>query len=198
MAPTLKNLKFKGRFTVSFMDYRHVIIRLFTEEDYTNLWLCGTINVGAAPMRLFKWSPGFSPKDESPIVPVWVTLKKVPLYLYYVEALFELVKPIGRPLRVDNHTANLSRLDKVRVCVEIDLSKPLLKNICVKALDSNFTLNVHYEDLPNYCSFCSRQGHLEANCHVKFPEKKKKQGTDVYEDAREHLNARRDGKQAFK
>lgn len=32
VAPAIKDLKLKGRFTVSFMDYRHVIIRLFTEK----------------------------------------------------------------------------------------------------------------------------------------------------------------------
>lgn len=148
ISPSLRDLKLKGRFTVSFMDYKHVIIRLFTEEDYTNLWLKSTILIGAIPMRMFKWSPNFSTKVESPIVPVWVTIKKVPLFLYYVEALFELVKPIGKPLRVDSHTANLSRLDKVRVCLEIDLSKPLLDTICVNLPESILFLNIIYEDIP--------------------------------------------------
>lgn len=198
VAPALLDLKIKGRFEVSFMDYRHIYIRLYTEEDYRNLWLSEMVNIGACPMRMFKWSPDFSPKAKSPIVPVWITLKKVPLYLFYAEALFELVKPIGRPLRVDNHTANLARLDKVRGCVEVDLTKPLLKHICVTALGTSFTLNVHYEDLPGYCSFCARLGHVEENCHVKNPEKKKNKNPDVYEDARDHLMLSELGKRLYK
>lgn len=144
--------------------------------------------MGVVPMRLFKWSPDFNPKAESPIVPIWITLKKVPLYLCYVEALFELVKPIGRPLRGDNHTANFSRLDKVRVCVEVDLSKLLLKHICVNALENSFTFNILYEDLPNYCHFCLRLGHLEDNCHVKFLEKKKKKRGQRFMQMQERIS----------
>ena len=134
----------------------------------------------------------FHPSSRISCCTSWVTIKKVPLYLYYVEALFELAKPIGRPLRVDNYTANLSRLDRVRICIEVDLSKPLLKHICINALNNSLTLNVLYEDIPNYCQLCSRLGHQESKCFVKFPEKKNQSEPDVYEDARDHLNAIRE------
>lgn len=55
----LKDSKLKGRFTVSFIDKRHVAIKLFVEEDYNSLWLMSNPHVNGTPMRFFKWSPKF-------------------------------------------------------------------------------------------------------------------------------------------
>lgn len=82
----------------------------------------------------------------------------------------------------------------MRVCVEIDLSKPLLDTICVNLPESILFLNIWYEDIPKYCHYCLKLGHLEENCFVKHPEKRKSQHPE-YEDARDYLNKKRNGKQ---
>lgn len=68
----LKEQSLKGSFTVSFMDRRNVIVKLFREEDFNQIWLWSEPNVGGIPFRFIKWTPKFSMEDESPIVPVWV------------------------------------------------------------------------------------------------------------------------------
>lgn len=114
----LKNLGLKGRFTVSFMDLRHVVIKLFLEEDFNHLWLLENPNVAGTQFRLFKWSPSFSFEDESPVVPVWISLENLPIFLFHREALYEIGKFLGVPIKVDGYTANRSKLHQASICVE--------------------------------------------------------------------------------
>lgn len=86
----LKDLKLKSSFTVSFMDKRHIAIKLFIEEDYNRLWLIDNPNVLGIPFRLFEWTSRFSLEDELPIVPIWVSLENLPLFLFHKEALYEI------------------------------------------------------------------------------------------------------------
>lgn len=105
----LKQQALKGSFTVSFMDKRHVVVKLFREEDYNQLWLMRDPNVGGVMFRFFKWMPKFSVEDDSPILPVWVALENLPIFLFQKEALYEIGKLLGTPVKIDGYTANRSK-----------------------------------------------------------------------------------------
>ncbi|CAI9769427.1 unnamed protein product [Fraxinus pennsylvanica] len=66
-------------------------------------------------------------------------------------------------LKRDNFTACASRTDRARVCVEIDVSKPLVDSfwLGVPFHPTNRYQEVIYEKLPTYCKFCNTIGHLE-------------------------------------
>lgn len=108
----------------SVFNLRNVSIRCFCQEDFEFLWLKNAISDGNYPMRILNWSPNFSDKD-SPILPIWLSLKHVPIILYYPEALFELVRPFGPPIRVDSTMADFTRLERTRILVEFDVYKPV-------------------------------------------------------------------------
>ncbi|KAL0285246.1 UNVERIFIED_CONTAM: hypothetical protein Sangu_2787500 [Sesamum angustifolium] len=67
----LVNSGIKGAFTVSLINFKHTLISLTTESDYNRLWLRRIWYLKGFPMRVFKWSPTFTPDQESSIVPVW-------------------------------------------------------------------------------------------------------------------------------
>ena len=115
------SLSLKGNWQVSLLDKRHVLIKLSLEEDYTRLWIRQSWSVQGFNMRVFKWSPQFRCNEESPVVPVWITLPYLPVHLVYCKsALFS----IGKPLWVDHATATLNRPTVARVLVECDVSQP--------------------------------------------------------------------------
>lgn len=75
---------------------------------------------------------------------------------YYNErVLLALGNLVGRALKVDNNTHLTSRGKFARVCVEIDLNKPIVPKLFV---DDRW-INVEYEGLPLFCFHCGIIGH---------------------------------------
>ncbi|KAL2244365.1 UNVERIFIED_CONTAM: hypothetical protein Sindi_0554500 [Sesamum indicum] len=82
----------KNRFTVSMLNNRYVLISLSCESNYTRLWLRRIWYIQGYPMRVFKWTPTFTPSKESSIVPVWVSFPELPAHLFRKEVLFTRIE----------------------------------------------------------------------------------------------------------
>lgn len=124
-------------------------------------------------MRIFKWTPGFHVERESPIAPVWITFSRLPIQFFHAEALFQLCRLIGNPLRMDAATQTLKCPSIARVQVELDVLKQRPDKVWIgkEGLDS-FWQRVEYESVPEYCTHCWHVGHSEELCHVRNPELK--------------------------
>ncbi|CAI9094461.1 OLC1v1030206C1 [Oldenlandia corymbosa var. corymbosa] len=84
---------------------------------------------------------------------------------------------IGKPLKVDAPTLNMTWPSVARFCVEVDLTKEFPKSVKVgkkgKKHDQIFT----YEPIPAYCTKCNKIGHKKEDCWAglqKVVDKKKK------------------------
>ncbi|KAL0386800.1 UNVERIFIED_CONTAM: hypothetical protein Sradi_2561800 [Sesamum radiatum] len=157
----------KGAFTVSLINNKHALISLSNEADYTYLWLRRICYLNGFPMRVFKWYPTFTPDNESSIVPIWVNLPALPAHLFRKETLFAIASNIGTPLQIADSTFNQSNLSKARVCVEIDLLKPFLKEIDLKICGETIVQRIEYEETPRYCTLCKHIGHNDSECYSK-------------------------------
>ncbi|KAL0336656.1 UNVERIFIED_CONTAM: hypothetical protein Sradi_4877500 [Sesamum radiatum] len=122
-------LGMKGNVTVGRLNFKHVLIRLSNEDDFFRIWLRGEWTFDSFHMRVFKWTPNFDPQIESPIAPVWIRLPALPVQLFEKNALFTLATKIGKQLRLDEPTADLSRPDLARVYVEIDVTSPKVQAV---------------------------------------------------------------------
>ncbi|KAL2224775.1 UNVERIFIED_CONTAM: hypothetical protein Sindi_2952300 [Sesamum indicum] len=176
--PSMQNLRrwmlaqgFRGDFSVGAINVRHVFIKFALEEDYTKLWIKSIWFVEGFPMRVFKWTPTFNPREESPIVPVWVRLPELPIQFFDREALFSIARLLGTPLRTDVSTATLVRPSVARVCVEINLLEPLQTEIGLGIGTEVIIQPVIYERLPKYCGACKHLGHDEDECYEKHRSK---------------------------
>lgn len=68
---------------------------------------------------------------------------------YYDEdVLFTLASAAGVPIKIDYNTLKVSRGKFVRVCVEIDLSKPMVGRVCMEGK----WYRIEYEGLHIICS----------------------------------------------
>ncbi|CAN1825717.1 hypothetical protein LINPERHAP1_LOCUS31269 [Linum perenne] len=70
---------------------------------------------------------------------------------------------IGKTVRLDLATSAGARARYARVCVEVDLTKPLLG----KYIIDNRVYRVEYESLENICFSCGVYGHKEDRCPDK-------------------------------
>lgn len=105
-------------------------------------------------LTLTKWLPSYSPQKDSPLVPCWVTFKNLPVMFFQTEALFEVAKLIGKPMRMDLATAHKTVLSKARVCIEIDASSTLPLTVVVEAVGVSHSVEVVYDQYPKFCTHC--------------------------------------------
>lgn len=159
-----KTIGFKGDFRLGLLDPKHILIRFDLEEDYHRCWLHNTWRFKDHIMKVLKWTPEFSAKEEPPIVPVWVSFNQLPLFLFARSPLFSLGRILGEPLKLDAATLSLSRPSVARICVEIDLRNPLPSRIWIGLGQSGFWQPVSYENLPEYCFDCHSLGHAQPDC----------------------------------
>ncbi|CAN1141085.1 hypothetical protein LINPERHAP2_LOCUS12257 [Linum perenne] len=94
-------------------------------------------------------------KDE-PIntILTWVRLPKLPIHYFNNLAVTRIGNHIGRTVRLDLATTEGARARYARVCVEVDISKPLLR----KYMIDNRIFYVEYESLENICFSCGFYG----------------------------------------
>ncbi|KAL9424510.1 hypothetical protein AB3S75_031602 [Citrus x aurantiifolia] len=164
-------LGLKGNVDISLLDPRHILIQLYLEEDYTRIWLRQSWFIDGRAMRVFKWSTTFHSSEESPIVPVWVSLPFLPVhYMKCKEALYSIAATIGKPLRIDHATAAVSRPTVARVLIEYDISRSLLKRLWIGEKDTGFWQYIVFEKVPRYCAACKHVGHSDDTCYIKKPE----------------------------
>ncbi|KAK4413479.1 hypothetical protein Salat_2760500 [Sesamum alatum] len=119
------------------------------------------------PNAQIKWSPTFTPTQESSMVPICVSFPELPAHLYHKDALFAVASMVGTPLQIDDYTFNLSKLSKARICVEIDLFKPLIEEFELIIRGFPITQKVEYEEVPKYCSLCRHCWHNDVDCYSK-------------------------------
>ncbi|GAA0183918.1 hypothetical protein LIER_31250 [Lithospermum erythrorhizon] len=184
------SLKLKGACNSTICDKKHIFIECVCEEDFNRIWLKLKWVIVGYVMRVFKWSPDFSPLKESSIAPVWIRVEGLPLYLFDEMSLRSISNSIGRLIRVDPRNVNRTMLNSARICVELDVSKPLLEDILIifedefsKVILERLWVKVFYDVLPLFSDFCCHIGHGVDGCKRRWEEvrlgKAAAQGKDV-------------------
>lgn len=94
---------------------------------------------------------------------------------YYEKSLDNIVKTLGRLVKVDQATKNKDKLFFARVMVEVRMNQSFYETIqFVNERDEVVEQKVEYEWLLISCSLCKRVGHEERQCMKKVGATKKK------------------------
>ncbi|KAL2506264.1 Uncharacterized protein Adt_21885 [Abeliophyllum distichum] len=161
---------FTGEFKIGLIDYKHILIHLTHEDDYSRLFLKPLWFIMGCPMCVLKWTCDFHPDTETSIAPVWISFPLLPVHLRAKEFLFALSKLVGIPLRIDEATADLLRPSEARVCVEVNLEHKLPDRVWIERGESrSFWQPIVYEHLPHFCEKCRHMGHLIDKCRAGLP-----------------------------
>lgn len=91
---------------------------------------------------------------------VWVRFLELPLKLLDEEVLYAVGNTLGRTVNVDATTLAAARGKYARVCIEIDLAKPLIPHIGIFGCQQR----VEYEGLHLICFRCGKYGHRAGDC----------------------------------
>ena len=110
-------------------------------------------------------------------IAVWIRLNELPIEYYEVEVLQQLGNSIGKVLRIDTHTVAETRGRFARLCVQVDINKPLVTTILVGGMNQS----VNYEGIHKLCFTCGRIGHRKEACPyaIREPSSPKKVGNAI-------------------
>lgn len=83
-----------------------------------------------------RWRPGFLQNaDFECHVAVWIRIPPdLPIKLFYEKFLSRVGEKLGGMLKIDKVTSLESRGQFARICVELDLAKPLLPKIIARGV----------------------------------------------------------------
>lgn len=95
-----------------------------------------------------KWEPNFRALTAtSSSVAVWLRMPERPVEYFDAKLLRQITRSIGPLLRIDSHTLAGDRGRYARLCVQLDVEKPLPKSIAVDCFSSVHLLRGHQPTL---------------------------------------------------
>ena len=91
---------------------------------------------------------------------MWIRLPELPIEFYKHNALLKIRRAIGPVLHIDANIDNGARGRFARLCVQVNLDKPLVKSIYLGRLKQS----IQYEGIGTLCFECGRIGHNRQVC----------------------------------
>ncbi|XP_060212234.1 uncharacterized protein LOC132639858 [Lycium barbarum] len=115
--------------------------------------------------RIFPWSIGYNPKEETSRAAVWISLPNLPPELFARRALMSIAAAVGKPIAIDKANQVRSRPSTARVKVILDLLDMHPDHVRLQYVDGKIgkvveeLQEVVYDNLPLYCNHFKHQGH---------------------------------------
>ena len=117
-----------GRIDIIDLEHGHFLIKFGLKTDLDGVLTGGPWFVGQQFLAIRQWEPEFkASKVMSSSVAVWVRLLELPVEFYEPTILKKIGSTIGLVLRIDSHTINGERGRFARICIQINMEKPLIK-----------------------------------------------------------------------
>ena len=175
----------------------------------------GFLKLSPGLLRLFAWTKDFVPSTmRSTKAQTWVRIYHLPLEYWKPRTIFSIVRGLGTPLSLDEHTMRKNRGMLARVLADIDMLSPLPDHLLVECPDFAFVAGVEYEWLPPFCSYCKMIGHELAQCRVihdqgrvpgplhkpsqKTPSDEQEQGRTTIPNQRKEYRKKRSAEEALR
>lgn len=137
------------------------MVKFDEESDRTNVINGGPWMIYDHYLTVQCWSQDFTaPTATIDRTMVWVRFPGLNLFYYDESVLMALAAAVGRPIKVDQNTLDVRRGQFARICVEIELNKPVIGKVWLR----NHWYEVEYEGLHRICSTCGCYGHLTREC----------------------------------
>ncbi|KAK4284428.1 hypothetical protein QN277_001261 [Acacia crassicarpa] len=131
--------------------------------------------INDAYLNVARWRLEFNPKNATvDFVVAWVRFPDLPAPLFDKKFLLNLGNVIGRAIKLDVHTTQRSRGKFACMCVELDLTKPLVPKFDVEGQ----RIGIVYESMGLLCHKCGCFGHTKEGCE-DFQRKKGERSMEV-------------------
>ena len=118
--------------------------------------------MGKRPVLVRHWDKDFDFKKVIlRVITIWIRLLKLPMHLWGMNNLSRIGTIFRVPIFADNPTSRKSIIQYARILVEIDVSKPLPKEVLVEDEDGSVFKQAYYAEwVPHLCPKCQLVGHI--------------------------------------
>ncbi|KAK3231082.1 hypothetical protein Dsin_002963 [Dipteronia sinensis] len=131
------------------------------KEDLDYVLTSGPWVIANQYLVVQRWKQNFVPgEDTIQSMPIWVRLAKLSMEWMDAELLWSIGGMLGKMCKVDPVTEIQARGRFACICVEIDISKPLLGTLNIE----DRSIRVEYESQGLVCFKCGRYMHSKDSC----------------------------------
>ncbi|XP_026451353.1 uncharacterized protein LOC113351615 [Papaver somniferum] len=158
--------KLKNDFSITIHGESSFVFDFETEEDRIVVLEQGYLYIDSQLFIIIPWHKDLEKEmEELKIVPVWVNLRKLPLYMWNETGLGNITSCVGTPIMLDKQTLNISRMSYARICVDVDANCDFPSTIPVY-MDGelSFEVIVDYPWKPPMCAMCETFNHPALKC----------------------------------
>lgn len=150
-----------GKFDLVDVGHNLFIIRNLDPTIRESILTKGPWKLAGQFLAIQKWFPEFDPTTFKMTKAItWVRIFNIPPQFYRESILLQIARCLGEPIKADASTFWRERGRYARLCVQVDVSKPVEKGIMIN--DRRYA--VVYENLPSLCYSCGRAEHSTTVC----------------------------------
>ncbi|CAN1128820.1 hypothetical protein LINPERHAP2_LOCUS4872, partial [Linum perenne] len=152
----------KAGIQVSDVGFGFYVVNFESVADYERALFGGPWMINDHYVVIQEWRPHFRPEETFlSTLRVWVRLPGIP-FEYFDRTILQLIgDKIGKTVRIDHTTLEGSRGNFARICVEVDLCKPLMSKYRLRRR----VRRIEYEGLHTICFNCGCYGHKDESCN---------------------------------
>ncbi|XP_024159082.1 uncharacterized protein LOC112166461 [Rosa chinensis] len=156
-----KKWQVKGDWQLFDLPNDFYIVKFNLEEDMNHALYGGPWILAGQTLIVRKWRPDFDPmKEFIGKMALWVRIFGLPIKFFKDFTVAKIGKIIGDVVKVDKLTVGQARGQFTRVCIEVDLSKPLRPFVEVESI----AYQVVYEGISLICFECGCFGLAKDKC----------------------------------
>jgi len=144
-------------------------------EDVKRVRSISSWNLNPGIMKLFTWSRDFNPKmHNSTSAQVWVQIHGLAQEYWRPRILFAIPSSVGTPICTDAASSKPMMEQTfgqyARVLVDMDVTQTLRYKVLVERNNFAFFVELDYENLPDFCTYCKKIGHYMEICKNRLNE----------------------------
>ncbi|XP_057418469.1 uncharacterized protein LOC130712667 [Lotus japonicus] len=139
------------------------MVKLDNQEDREKVINGGPWMIFDHYLAVSKWSREFiAPASRITSTLAWVRIPGLNVVFYDESYLLSVARVIGTPIKVDRNTLQADRGRFARICVELDLTKPVVGKVCLEG----YWYKIEYEGLHVICTKCGCYEHRSRECNA--------------------------------
>lgn len=143
------------------LDQDYYLARFEAQRDYDFARFEGPWMIFDHYLIVQEWMLNFNPRsNKTEKILAWVRFPALPIEYFDEDILLRVGNSIGRAIKVDNTTSLTSRGKFARVCVELDVTKPLLAKFDIE----ESVYPIEYEGIHLVCFKCGIYAHRQDHC----------------------------------
>lgn len=165
-----KDVEAAGAFDIMDVDNGFYMVKCEHLRDRETIISGGPWMMFDHYLAVSQWTSEFaSPHTTIERTIIWIRFPGLSLLYYDESVLLALAATVGTPVKVDTNTLNVEKGCFACICVEIDLTKPMVGKVWV----NDHWYKVQYEGLHIICATYGCYGHHSRSCSQPKPQGEK-------------------------